>query len=373
MKHTLIFLLCLSLLSACRASPAALNTSTPQSASTQTIPAETTLTPSQDTTPPNPINPLTGLTVPDPSILNRRPVMIKVSNFPREGRPHAGLAFADIVFNYYIGEGTDRFLALFYGQDAERVGPVRSGRLVDIHLVSLYQGILGFGSADYDTREVIFGNLGRRAIANLEAPCPAFCGSDTHSVIGVYANSAALSDWYAQNASDNQRYDLSGMTFDETPPSGGKPGSQLMVLFNYYNRGEWRYDSASNKYLRWNEEILDEANFQMVPSLERLTGQQLAFDNVLILFVQYVELAPSKHEIEVLQNLSGQGALFFRNGQLFDGFWKVGNQDKPIQYFNAQGNPFPLKPGNSWVFLMGLNSTLVEKSPGQWESFFLLP
>jgi hypothetical protein len=377
MKSKLIFLLCLLVLSACQAQPAAPGTPTPQPASTQTIPAETTLTTSevnpetQNT--PDPTNPLTGLPVADPSILNRRPVMIKVSNFPREGRPHAGLAFADLVFNYYIGEGTDRFLALFYGQNAERVGPVRSGRLVDVHLVSLYQGILGFGSADYDTREVIFGALGRRAIANLEAPCPAFCGSDTHSVIGVFANSAALSDWYSQNAGDNQRFNLSGMTFNETPPSGGKSGSQLMVLFNYYNRGEWRYDSASNKYLRWYEEMLDEASFQMVPSLERITGQQLAFDNVIILFVQYVELAPSKHEIEVLQNLGGQRALFFRNGQLFEGTWKVGNQDKPIQFFNAQGNPFPLKPGNSWVFLMGLNSSFEEKSPGQWESFFLLP
>ena len=34
------------------------------------------------------VNPLTGLEVSDPGILNRRPMMLKVSNFPREGRPH---------------------------------------------------------------------------------------------------------------------------------------------------------------------------------------------------------------------------------------------------------------------------------------------
>src|SRR4030042_3032998 len=37
---------------------------------------------------PKPINPLTGLVVDDPSRLERRPVMVKVSNFPRLGRPH---------------------------------------------------------------------------------------------------------------------------------------------------------------------------------------------------------------------------------------------------------------------------------------------
>jgi hypothetical protein len=54
------------------------------------------------------INPLTGLPAADPALLDRRPVMVKVSNFPRLGRPHAGLSFADIVFDYYIGYITVR-------------------------------------------------------------------------------------------------------------------------------------------------------------------------------------------------------------------------------------------------------------------------
>jgi len=82
--------------------------------------------------------------VADPSLLARRPEMIKVANFPRNGRPHAGLSAADIVFDYYIGEGANRFLALFYGQDSKQVGPMRSGRYIDAELVPMYQGILGF-------------------------------------------------------------------------------------------------------------------------------------------------------------------------------------------------------------------------------------
>lgn len=45
------------------------------------------------------VNPLTGLPVENPENLNRLPVMIKVSNFPAgPGRPHAGLSYADMVF-----------------------------------------------------------------------------------------------------------------------------------------------------------------------------------------------------------------------------------------------------------------------------------
>jgi hypothetical protein len=319
------------------------------------------------------LDPLTGLVVANPENLDRRPVMIKVSNYPALGRPHAGLAFADLVFDYYIGTGQNRFLAVFYGQDAKSIGPVRSGRLVDIQLVDLYQGILGFGSADGDTLEAIFGDLGRRAIANLEAPCPAFCGNDTHSIIGVFADSAELSKWYGQQASDNHRYDLSGMIFNDQAALTGKPASQVNIRFNFYNRTEWRFDPPSGKYLRWmNNELLAETIF-MVPSTEKTTGQQLAFSNVIILFAKYDEIAPSKHNVELWGNTRGEKAVFFRNGQMIEGKWKVTNRSKPIQFFDALGKPFALAPGNSWIVLTGLNSSFKEINPGEWDLFFALP
>ena len=43
---------------------------------------------------PSDVNPLTGLQVSDPTLLDRRPITIKVANYPRAGRPHAGLSSA---------------------------------------------------------------------------------------------------------------------------------------------------------------------------------------------------------------------------------------------------------------------------------------
>ena len=93
------------------------------------------------------INPLTGLAA-DEANLDRRPVLAKVSNWPREGRPHAGLSNADVVFEYYIGYQMNRFLAIYYGENSSQIGPIRSGRLVDAQLTNLYQGILAYGNAD---------------------------------------------------------------------------------------------------------------------------------------------------------------------------------------------------------------------------------
>ncbi len=118
-----------------------------------------TVIPSSTVTPPPPIvgpdnfatnvDPLTGLPVSDPKLLDRRPVAVKVNIVPRStNRPPWGLSFADIVYDYYHNAGYTRLLPIFYGKDAELVGPIRSGRLLDNELVRMYQAIFAYGSAD---------------------------------------------------------------------------------------------------------------------------------------------------------------------------------------------------------------------------------
>jgi hypothetical protein len=321
------------------------------------------------------LNPLTGLPVADPALLNRRPVMVKVANFPRLGRPHAGLSFADIVFDYYIGAGQDRFLAVYYGQDSSSIGPVRSGRYVDAQLVTMYTGVLIYGSADNDTDAEIVTRLGKYAISNLEAPCPAICGTDTHSVIGVFANSKAVSQFVTDQGMKNSKPDLPGMVFSETPPLKAQTAQQVTMLFNYYNRGEWRYDKSSGKYLRWIEYMPDEQGneYEMIPLTDRVTGKQLAFSNVILILAEYTELAPSKHLINIWGNDKGQTAYLFRDGMMIQGKWKAKNDSDPMRFFDNNGQPYALKPGNTWVVIAGLNSSFKETQPGKWEMFFMLP
>lgn len=66
------------------------------------------------------INPLTGLPVEDPSLLQLPAVLISITHFPPSARPQAGPGFAPIVYEIYISEGTTRFLVVFYGEEPER-------------------------------------------------------------------------------------------------------------------------------------------------------------------------------------------------------------------------------------------------------------
>jgi len=279
------------------------------------------------------------------------------------------------VFEYYIGEEENRFLALYYGQDAPKVGPVRSGRLVDGPLTNMYGGILGYGNADPQVDKVLIKDLGNRAMAFKDIICPAMCGLDTHSVAGVFANTAALSKLASANGVNNSRQDLNGMLFDSTQPVGGQPATRIGVEYGLVDRGEWRYNPKTGLYLRWIETATgsDENHIPMEPLKDRLTGKQLAFANVILLFTVYKEYAPTLFDTMITENTHGQRAVYFRDGKMIDGFWRTAYDNHPIQFLDTNKSLMALKPGNTWIVLTGNNSTLVQPSVGNWEMRFIIP
>jgi hypothetical protein len=353
-------------------------TSTVTATSTATItmtPTATQLVAGPDNYPQG-MNPLTGLMVDDPEILNRHPVLIKVSNFPRQGRPHAGLSQADIVFDYYIGEGTNRFIALFYGQDSEKVGPIRSGRLVDGQIVRMYNGILGYASADQaNVNPTILQKLGSRAISYTPSKCPAMCDDGANNVFSVSANTAEMTNYYQKMAGitsfDPQ---LEGMYFTSAvPTTATTPADVITIKYNAFNIGEWRYDEDQGNYLRWIEEVDQNNNVNMIPLIDRNNNELINAENVIILFANYLNYNATLQDIELWYNYDGRRAVLYRDGVAQDGIWKYIGPDQPLQFFTASGDPLALKPGNTWIIIGGLSSSLETPESGRWTFQFYLP
>src|SRR6266540_1886035 len=98
-------------------------TATPSTATSTINPTESTKSPIPSSSEPigpasqlQTINPLTGLPVADPSLLQLPATLVSISHFPVNARPQAGLSFAPYVFEIYITEGATRFLTTFYGE-----------------------------------------------------------------------------------------------------------------------------------------------------------------------------------------------------------------------------------------------------------------
>jgi len=359
-------------------------TPTSTATSTTTPTATPTNTPAPTATPsrivqgpagfPANVNPLTGLTVDDPTLMDRNPVAIKISNFPRGLRPHSGLSSADMVFEYYIGVGATRFTAIFYGQDIDKAGPIRSARLIDIPLVRAYQGIMGFVSADAYVYERVTNALGGRAISQSGQTCPAICRTGSGDVNSVFSNTAEMTIWADEyRGITPEKPNLDGMLFDSEPPTSGETGTQLGVNYSFTTRSEWRYNDETGLYERWIEQLDQNNRMSMIPLIDRNNDEQVTAANVIVMFSEHIELQPTLHDIPLKDNQSGERGILFRDGQTYEIRWRSINPDRPFQFYSPDGNLMTLKPGNTFVQIVGLRSTVDSPADGQTEIVLFLP
>lgn len=319
------------------------------------------------------VNPLTGLKVANASLLERRPLAIKVANLPRAYRPQWGLSRADLVFEYYTEEGTTRFTAIFHGQDAEMVGPIRSARLLDMHIVRGYKAVFAFGGAsDYLLRRLYHSELSNRMI--VEGPYAPLFRYDPNGANHLMADTAKLSAFATEKGIGNGRQNLDGMFFRLEPPAGGQPAANLFARFSasVYNR--WDYDAASGKYLRFSDTDNDFTNGQnekYAQLTDRLTGQPIAFDNVIVLLVMHEAYSAQPEIWDIL--LYGSGTAYaFRDGLAYKVRWQRNAPDAVLSLIYEDGSPFPFKPGTTWFEIMGA-ATSVSYGEQGWRFVHWMP
>ncbi len=331
---------------------------------------------------PASINPLTGLAVGNPALLDRRPVAVKINIVPRTStRPPWGLSFADIVYDYYHNDGYSRFFALFYGQDAELAGPIRSGRLLDHELVRMYKSVFAYGSADQIINQRFFNAdySSRLVLEGSASNCPPtasnpLCRFDPQGYSHLLAGTQELGQYAASRGVDNVRQDLSGMTFHAPIPAGGGTANQIFIRYSGDNYVRWDYDSASGKYLRFQDNVFDQGQGEdYAPLVDRLNNRQVSADNVVILVARHEYYQQPPNEIvEIL--LSGSGkAYVYRDGQMFNVSWSRPTISSVLYLTYPDGSAFPYKPGITWYQVIGESTAITQPENASWRYDFHLP
>ena len=316
---------------------------------------------------PDDVNPLTGLKVANPDLLNRRPLAIKITNFPRRVRPQSGLMQADQVFEYYIEMGLTRFIAVFYGNDVDRVGPVRSGRFFDEHIVRMYNAIFAFASADRRVLDVwLDSDLVTRLVLPRPDNCPPLCRDPNNKDYNnLYTNTAQLGLYALYNGSDNDRYELNGTRFQTLVPWGGRPMEQVFVRYSRMDYNMWQYNAGTGLFERFQEAADDNGNGEKYAALfDTYTDEAVAAANVIVLFVPHEEFVKSSDTEVIKINLQGAGIGYaFRDGQMYEITWARPEVDSPLQFYRSgrgAGAVFPLKPGNTFFQVVGVTTDAVE-------------
>jgi len=303
---------------------------------------------------PEGTNPLTGLPVSDPSVLQDCPLLVAVSNFPPSSRRSlSGLSVASQVWETFIGEGMTRYLAVFYGDYAEQlngilanplvdgsnfaIGPVRSGRVAFEDIKMLFPGAtLVTAGASPEVAEQLTG-------------VQTAYGSDPENISSAGLEASDLGGLPCRHGKPSS---LAGLAFAPAPPAGGDSAEFLRVIYNTFNQVGWEYDPAQGAYLRSQDKA--DGTGTLYPTLENLTGEQLAFENVLVLFANHHFVKPTIIEINLMFVEEHRG-LLFRDGLVFPVTWSTLRGE--LRLTDGQGNPLPLKPGQTFLEVVSYQTT----------------
>lgn len=466
------------------------------------------------------VNPLTGLRVQDPSLLDLPAVLVSISNMPPTTRPQAGTSFAPWIYELFIGEGTTRFMGVFYGDLPRRIPNASGDCQVNTTIfqpkdtwignrvwldenqnglqnpweagvggicISLINAISGktitstssdsngyyafdavnlsindgytlefkipgnfqfttsnLGNDDEDsdadqaTGRIHFLYNGETnpswdaGLVLVSPPPPTYASSEIapeRTYVGpirsgrltyndfarmypasclVYASAADdilrqlkiceiifgeqpnvspntalldvshLKELAQKSKIANQPVNYSGHLFDPVPPPGGLPANSLWTFFHAFTQSFWQYDPVSGAYLRQTDDADGKGIFHS--DTDRLTGRQLAFENVLVILADYTVFRHGQYDIALCCGYGGY-AFLFRDGQMYKIRWSTTNRAweqktgllRPLHLTGVDKNPFPLKPGRTWVNIMTINSALKDLKDGKWQALFAMP
>jgi hypothetical protein len=294
------------------------------------------------------INPLTGEKVDDPDRLDRRPLAVKISNAPAKWvRPQSGLNDADLVFEHITEAGITRFTIIVYGQTPPKVGPIRSARLIDLELPAMYDASLAYsGSSEGVRQKLLNADFRPRILFAYEAGYYR-TGEDKPTEHTFYGKPETFWNVLEEKGLNQRPTFNTFMTFHSDPPEGGQPANEAIVDYDW-TIINWHFDGMSGRYRRWTdgEKHLD-AN----------TNEQVDAANVVVILAghiedrniceQYYNGACASYSVQ--PQIFGTGpAVIFRDGQRYDATWqRIGRYDM-FTFVDEKGQPFPLKPGNTW-------------------------
>jgi hypothetical protein len=239
------------------------------------------------------------------------------------------------------------------------VGPVRSARLIHIHMQKFLQESC-----------LIYAGATEEIEQDIPACATVFKRGDggVGAMLDISRMEAISDENFRREGSD---FNYANNLFAEEAPSGGQSASQVDMFFSQLNQSKWIYDPTYQGWLRYVDNTSEQTEFHI--DTDRLSERQVYFDNLIVLFVEHEVLAPQIIDMYLQQGEEGDGFVF-RDGQMYDIEWSTRAEEyeretglrRPIAFLDKNGEPFPLRPGRSWIVVATPFSEYFQNEPGKW-------
>lgn len=299
---------------------------------------------------------LDGVVVDSADSANPYPVGIMIENLPTV-RPQTGLAGASVVYETLAEGGSTRFLALYAGagDHLNTIGPVRSARSYYLEWLSEYDGLFAHAGGSPDALQMIEA-FGIKALNGIGRGAQYFWRDRGLSAPhNLFTSSELLTRALRDTGLDTAVPIFTPWRFKDDRDLSVRPGSGQYTRIHFSGRVfevEYRYDQATNTYLRSNGGELH---------VDALTHQQLRANNVIVQMIPPILGVGEKGRLTL--DVTGQGqALMFLDGGVNIGTWKKEGRTGRTQFFFENGDQAELNRGATWIAILPSDSK-VEYGP----------
>lgn len=302
--------------------------------------------PEQEETTLTEISTLTGLPI-TPEQKSVRPVAVVLNNL-KEALPQVGVGSADVVWEFNMEGGVTRLVAVFSDiSKVEEIGAVRSARDYFIDAASIYGAILTHagGSPSFYADDKSFGYDNIDEVNMHTIPKGTFWRDSDKRYSRGYEHCLETSGDKLITAFESQKYTLETEEqkapfefYTERTTPDGNEATTVKISHSAYITPRFIYNVDDGKYYK---------ESYGKPHVEEATGDQLAFENVLVLFAPH-RVVDSDLRLDI--DLVGEGSgILITAGRSVDVVWKRSSRTGSLTLENPDGTTARLNPGKTHI------------------------
>ncbi|WP_283132990.1 DUF3048 domain-containing protein [Rhizohabitans arisaemae] len=282
---------------------------------------------------PPPGHPFTGR----PGGLGKPVLAVKIDNTPA-AKPQQGLRSADIVYVEQVEGGLTRLMVIFSSKFPAKVGPVRSARISDLHILTQFgKPALAYSGVQTKMKPLV-------------AAAPLFDVSDSAAFSAYFRQPGRPAPYnlfakpkqlLAKAPKATKAADV-GFTFGEAP-EGGTPKKSVSVRYPAA-RFTFTWSATEKRWL-----VTQDGTPSTAAEGGRLGGETVV--------VQYVKTTRSQfHDgngsYTPLIHTEGKGkAVVLRDGMAYKARWSRPSEKEGTVFTTEAGEPLNFAPGQVWVVL----------------------
>lgn len=280
---------------------------------------------------------------------NERPIAVMIDNHS-EAWPQAGLNKAYMVYEIVVEGGETRLMALFKGQDLDKIGPVRSARHYFIDYAMENDAIyVHFGQspqAQSDIKKYSINDINGIAedgttfwrVKDKSAPHNAV--TNTEKLL-----QSAKNKKFRTTSKEKSVLDYSA---EEINLENGIDATEITIPHSDLQTVKYKYNEDSKKYVRY---------ARGKEQIDWETKETVETKNIIITFCDNYTLSDAENKgRQGLKNIGTFDGYYITNGKAIKIKCTKNARDEKTVYRDLQGNEIKVNDGNTFVNICPTNA-----------------